>query len=61
MLLSGEGPKRKPLKKNPDSSDTRGRVISQLENMSEANIRAVLAFMDSLDEIERILSEDGGE
>ena len=60
-LLSGEGPKRKPLKKNPDLSDAYRQVISQMENMSEAKIRAVLAFINSLDEIERILSEDGGE
>lgn len=57
-LLSGEGPKYKQISKNPNLSDVHRRVISQLEGMSDEQIKAVLAFIHSLNDIERLFSSD---
>lgn len=55
-LLSGEEPKYKQISKNPNLSDVHKRVISQLETMNEEQIKAVLAFINSLDELEKTLN-----
>lgn len=55
-LLSGEGPKYKKVSKNPNLSDIHRRVISQLEKMSDEEIKAVLAFINSLNDIEKLFS-----
>lgn len=52
-VLTGEEPKFKKVSSNPNISDTHRRVIMQLEKMSDAQLRAVLAFMNSLDEVEK--------
>lgn len=52
-ILTGEEPKYKKVSKNPNISDTHRHVIMQLEKMSDAQVRAVLAFINSLDEIEK--------
>lgn len=52
-VLTGEEPKFKNISKNPNISDTHRRVIMMLEKMSDAQIRAVLAFMNSLEEVEK--------
>ena len=55
-LLSGEEPKYKQVSKNPNLSDVHRRVISQLEEMNDEQVKAVLAFINSLDELEKSLS-----
>lgn len=55
-LLSGEEPKYKQISKNPNLSDVHRRVISQLEKMSDEEIKAVLAFINSLNDIEKSFS-----
>lgn len=52
-ILTGEEPKYNKISKTPNISDTHRRVIMQLEKMSDAQVRAVLAFMNSLDEVEK--------
>lgn len=56
-VLTGEEPKYKQVSKNPNISDAHRRVIMQLERMPDKQIRAVLAFMDSLKKIESIFTE----
>jgi transcriptional regulator with XRE-family HTH domain len=51
-LLSEEGPKFRQLSKNPAISEMHRRAILQMEKMSEDKIRAVLAFIKSMDEID---------
>ena len=60
-VLRGEEPKRKRAGKNGALSEVHQKALARLEKLSEPQVRAVLAFINSLDEIERILSEDGGE
>lgn len=55
-LLSGEEPKYKQISKNPNLSDIHRRVISQVEKMSDEEIKAVLAFINSLSDIEKSFS-----
>ena len=57
-LLSGDEPKYKQLSKNPNLSDIHRQVILQLEKMPESEIKAVLAFINSLDDIEKSFSAD---
>lgn len=57
-LLTGEGPKYRQMSKNPNLSDVHRRVISQLEKMNNEQVKAVLAFINSLDEIERSISSN---
>lgn len=56
-VLTGEEPKFKKVSNNPNISDTHRRVIMQLEKMSDAQVRAVLAFMNSLDEVEKNIQD----
>ena len=58
-ILSGEEPKYKKVSKNPNLSDIHRRVISQLEKMSDEEIKAVLAFINSLNDIEKLFSTNG--
>ena len=60
-LLTDEEPKYKQLSRNPNLSDVHRQVILQLEKMSEGEIKAVLAFINSLDDIEKSLKEEGME
>ena len=57
-LLSGEEPKYKQLSKNPNLSDIHRQVILQLEKMTDHEIKAVLAFINSLEDIEKTFSSD---
>ena len=52
-VLSGEEPKYKQLSKNPNLSDAHRQVILHLEKMPEREIRAVLVFINSLDEYKK--------
>ncbi|BDF70089.1 hypothetical protein CE91St41_26840 [Oscillospiraceae bacterium] len=54
-VLNGVEPKMKTRAKNPGLSIAHQRAIAQVEQMSEAQARAVLAFIRSLEEVESIL------
>jgi hypothetical protein len=56
-VLTGEEPKLKHAGKNQKLSEEHNRVIMQLEKMSDAQILAVLAFIESLEKIEAIFSK----
>lgn len=55
-LLSGEEPKYKKMSKNPNISEVHRLVIRHLETMRENEVAAVLAFINSLDDVSRHLS-----
>ena len=57
-VLTGEGDKLKQVSKNPNLSDAHKRAILQLEKMNDAQLCAVLAFIDSLGKIETILAKN---
>lgn len=52
-ILTGEEPKYKQLSKNPNISDIHRRVIMQIEKMSDNEIKAVLAFVNTLESINK--------
>jgi transcriptional regulator with XRE-family HTH domain len=52
-VLTGEEPKYKQLSKNPDISDIHRRVIMQIEKMSDSEVKAVLAFVDTLESLNK--------
>lgn len=56
-VLKGEEPKYKQVSKKPNLSDTHQKVIFQLEKMSDSQVRAVLAFIDSLQKVESIFKD----
>lgn len=51
-VLSGSAPKRK---EGPGLSALHRRALARLEKMSDEQVRAVLAFINSLDDIEKSL------
>jgi len=53
-ILTGAEPKYKTERMNHVLSDTHRRVIALIEKMPEAHVRAVLAFVDSLEKVEEI-------
>ena len=55
-LLSGEEPKYKQASENPNLSDVHRRVISQLKEMNDEQLKAVLAFINSLEDLEKMFS-----
>jgi transcriptional regulator with XRE-family HTH domain len=56
-LLFGTGEKLKQISKNPNLSEEHRRAIMQLEKMPDDQIKAVLAFIDSLEKIESAFSD----
>lgn len=58
VLAEKEGGKCKQLSKNPNLSDIHSQVVLQLEKMTEGEIKAVLAFINSLNDIEKAFSTD---
>ena len=56
-VLTGEGTKLKQVSKSPNLSDEHQRAIMQLEKMTDEQLRAILAFIDSLEKIETIFSK----
>ena len=52
-VLNGTEPKLKQVSKNKSLSELHQKALSQLEKMSDEQIKAVLAFINSLDEIEK--------
>lgn len=57
-VLYGKEPKFKQLSKNKTLSELHQKALSQLEKMNDEQIKAVLAFINSLDEIENSLNEN---
>ena len=55
-VLTGEGPKLRQVSKNRELSELHQRALHQLEQLSDQEVKAVLAFMDSLDRVEEIFS-----
>lgn len=60
-LLSDEKPKYKQMSKNPNLSSIHRQVISQLEKMNDEQAKAVLAFINSLEDIEKSFTVDNKE
>lgn len=56
-LLLGDEPKYKKFSKNPNLSDIHRKVILQLERMPENEVKAVLAFINSLADVEKFLTD----
>lgn len=56
-VMTGQEPKYKSISGKPNISDTHRRVVMQLEKMNDMQKKAVLAFMNSLDDVEKIITE----
>ena len=57
-LLVGEEPKYKQISRNPNISDVHRKVIFQIERMPDEQVRAVLAFIESLEKVEAALKSN---
>lgn len=57
-ILSGVEPKLKQINKHRVLSEAHQRVLAQLETMSDGQAKAVLVFINSLDDIEKSLNSD---
>lgn len=51
-ILTGSEPKLKQISKNNSLSDIHKKAIMQIEKMNDDQIKAVIAFINSLEEIE---------
>ncbi len=49
-VLTGEGPKLKHISKNKGLNDLHRKALAQLEKMNDEQVKAVLAFLNYLDE-----------
>lgn len=56
-VMNGTEPKRKPRSKNKELSGLHQQALAKLEKMSDEQVKAVLAFIHSLDEVERSLTK----
>lgn len=57
-VLNGVEPKLKQISKNKTLSELHQKALAQLEKMNEEQVKAVLAFINSLDELEKSLSSN---
>ncbi len=55
-ILNGTEPKLKQISKNKSLSEIHQKALSQLEKMNDEQVKAVLAFINSLDELEKTLN-----
>lgn len=55
-ILNGIEPKFKQISKNTTLSELHQKALTQLEKMNDEQVRAVLAFIDSLEKIEKSFS-----
>lgn len=61
-VLNGQEPKLKQVSKNKFLSPMHQKALTQLEKMSDEQVKAVLAFINSLDEVEKnIKNQDSRE
>ena len=54
-VLNGTEPKLKQISKDKSLSEIHQRALAQLEKMNDEQVKAVLAFINSLDELEKSL------
>lgn len=54
-ILNGIEPKFKKVSKNKTLSKLQQKALAQLETMSDQQVKAVLVFINSLDELEKAL------
>lgn len=52
-VLNGTEPKLKQISKNRSLSELHQKALAQLEKMNDEQIKAILAFINSLDEVEK--------
>lgn len=52
-VLNGTEPKLKQISKNKSLSELHQKALSQLEKMNDEQVRAILAFINSLEEVEK--------
>lgn len=57
-LLDGAEPKLKQISKNNKLSELHQKAISQLEKLNDNQVKAVLAFINSLNEVEKFFPTD---
>ena len=55
-ILNGTEPKLKQISKSKSLSEIHQKALSQLEKMNDEQVKAVLAFINSLDELEQTLN-----
>lgn len=55
-VLNGTEPKLKQISKNRTLSEIHQKALAQLEKMNDEQVKAVIAFINSLDEIEKLFS-----
>ncbi len=54
-ILNGTTPKLKQISKDKSLSEIHQKALTQLEKMNDEQVKAVLAFINSLDELEKLL------
>lgn len=52
-VLNGTEPKLRQISKNKSLSEIHQKALAQLEKMNDEQVKAVLAFINSLDELEK--------
>ena len=57
-ILYGNEPKLKQVSKNPALSELHQKALAQLERMNDDQVKAVLAFINSLESVEKTLQDD---
>jgi len=57
-VLCGTEPKLKQVIQNSDLSEIHQRVLAQVEKMNDHQVKAVLAFINALNDIERSLNNN---
>lgn len=55
-VLNGAEPKIKQISKNRALSEVHQKALAQLERMNDNQVKAVLAFINALDDIEKSLT-----
>ncbi|MBD5499122.1 MAG: helix-turn-helix transcriptional regulator [Lachnospiraceae bacterium] len=55
-ILNGAEPKLKQISKNNSLSEIHQKALTKLERMNDEQVKAVLAFINSLDELEKTLN-----
>lgn len=58
-ILNEKEPKLKQISKNKTLSEVHQKALYQLQKMNDEQIKAVLAFINSLNEIEESFNQDG--
>lgn len=57
-VLNGTEPKLKQISKDKSLSEIHQKALAQLEKMNDEQVKAVLAFINSLDELEKSLQHN---